>query len=259
MDKKYKTGLALSGGGVKGLAHAGAMKALEEHGIKPDIISGTSAGAIAGALYCAGYTPDQICTLFKKKDFNDFVEFTLPKSGLFATTGFVKFLEEHIEYENLEDLPIPLLVTTTNLDKGSSVTFTKGKLSRTVMASACIPVIFTPVEIENEKYVDGGIFKNFPVSPLRNLCEQVIGINASPLVTEKYSNNIVSIAERSYHFMFRANTLEDKKLCDILVEVESVMQYKTFDLKKVDIIYEQGYLATMEALKNLDYSQQNPI
>jgi NTE family protein len=256
MGKKYKTGLALSGGGVKGLAHAGALKALEEYGIRPDIISGTSAGAIAGALYCAGYTPDQICTLFKKKDFNDFVEFILPKSGLFATTGFVKFLEEHIEYENLEDLPIPLLVTATNLDKGRSVTFSKGKLSRIVMASACIPVIFTPVEIEKEKYVDGGIFKNFPVSPLRNLCEQVIGINASPLVTEKYSNNIVSIAERSYHFMFRANTLEDKKLCDILVEVESVMQYKTFDLKKVDVIFEQGYLATKKALKNLDNFQQ---
>ncbi len=84
MNKKHKTGLALSGGGVKGFAHAGAIKAMEEKGIYPDIISGTSAGAIVGALYSAGYSPDEICSLFKQKDFNDFVEITLPKSGLFC-------------------------------------------------------------------------------------------------------------------------------------------------------------------------------
>jgi len=250
MTKKFKIGLALSGGGVKGLAHAGALKAMEENGIKPDIISGTSAGAIAGALYSAGNSPDQIKELFKKKDFNDFVEFVLPKSGLFATSGFTKFLEDNVGYKNLQDLPIPLLVTATNLDKGESVLFSKGNLAQIVMASACIPVIFTPVEINKEKYVDGGIFKNFPVSPLKDLCDNIVGVNASPLVTEKYSNNIVSIAERSYHFMFRANTLEDKKLCDVLIEVESVMQYKTFDLKKVDIIFEQGYLSAKKALEN---------
>jgi NTE family protein len=250
MSKKHKIGLALSGGGVKGFAHAGAIKAMEEKNIHPDIISGTSAGAIVGALYSAGYSPDEICSLFKQKDFNDFVEITLPKSGLFATEGFLKFLRQSIEYENLEELPIPLVVTSTNLDKGVSVTFDNGNIAERVMASACIPVIFKPVIIDGNKYVDGGIFKNFPVSPIRDSCQFVIGVNASPLTTEKYSDNIVAIAERSYHFMFKANTLGDKAMCDIVVEVENVMQYKIFDLKKVDIIFEQGYLAMKKALEN---------
>ena len=108
---------------------------------------------------------------------------------------------------------------------------------------------FNPIEINGHLYADGGIFKNFPVSIIRDQCKKVIGINASPLVTEKYSKNIVGIAERTYHFMFRANTMEDKRMCDILVEVESVMQFKTFDLNKVDIIFQMGYEAMSSELK----------
>jgi len=249
MAAKYNIGLALSGGGVKGFAHAGALMALEEEGIKPDIISGTSSGAVVGALYSAGHSPVDICNLFKNKEFNDFVEFTIPKSGIFSTAGFLKFLKDNIKYKNLEDLPIPLFVVATNLDIGESMIFREGELHKRVMASACVPVLFNPIDINGVKYVDGGIFKNFPVSPIREICNTVIGINASPLVSEKYSKNIVGIAERSYHFMFRANTIEDKRMCDVLVEVESVMQYRTFDLNKVDVIFWQGYQKMKEELK----------
>ena len=246
--KKYKLGLALSGGGVKGFAHAGALKAMEERGLRPDIIAGTSAGAIVGALYSAGHSPDHICELFKNKDFNHFVELNIPKNGLFRTTGFLKFLKDNIKMKNFEELPIPLYVVATNLDEGRSVVFSEGELHRKVMASSCIPVIFNPIEIDGINYADGGIFNNFPVSVIRESCERIIGINASPLIAEKYSKNIVGIAERTYHFMFRANTVEDKRLCDILVEVESAMQFKTFDLKKVDVIFQMGYEAMIKAL-----------
>lgn len=248
--KKYSIGLALSGGGVKGFAHAGALQALEEEGIKPDIISGTSAGAIVGALYSSGISPKDICKIFSDKDFNDFIELNIPKSGLFGTSGFIKFLKENIKFQNLEELPIPLKIVATDLDNGKSVVFDKGNLHHRVMASACVPIIFTPVDIDGTKYVDGGIFKNFPVSTIRDECDCIIGINASPLVSEKYSKNIVGIAERSYHFMFRANTIEDKRMCDILCEVESVMQFKTFDLKRVKTIYEMGYSAMQKSIKD---------
>lgn len=248
-----KIGVALSGGGAKGFAHAGALKALEEIGIKPHIISGTSAGAVVGALYSHGLTPDDILMLFKNKDYNDFLELNIPTSGLFSTGKFISFLEKEISTKRLEDLPIPLYVTTTNLDRGISETFCSGNLHKIVMASACIPVLFTPVTIDGERYVDGGIFKNLPVSPIVDKCDLIIGINASPLITESYNNNILSIAERSYHFMFRANTIADKALCDILVEVQSVMQYGTYDLKKVEIIFEKGYNETIEIIKqNID-------
>ncbi len=249
-EKKYKLGLALSGGGVKGFAHAGALKAMEEFGMRPDVISGTSAGAIVAALYSAGHSPTEICSLFKSKYFNSFVEFNIPKNGLFGISGFLKFLKENIKFKSFEEMPIPIFVVATDLDNGRSVTFSSGELlHKKIIASACVPVIFNPIEIDGIHYVDGGIFKNFPVSVIREECDSVIGINASPLSAERYSKNIVGVAERTYHFMFRANTIEDKKLCDVLVEVESAMQFKTFDLKKVDIIFDMGYQAMKSAIE----------
>ncbi len=100
------------------------------------------------------------------------------------------------------------------------------------MASACVPVFFKPIEIEGVRYVDGGLFMNFPVSVIRKECDRVIGINVSPMLTDKYSTSIIGVAERTYHFVFRANTIIEKKLCDILVEVEEAMQFKAFDLAK---------------------------
>lgn len=245
---KYSIGLVLSGGGVKGFAHAGALKALEERGIIPDIIAGTSAGAVVAALYAGGNSPHKIVELFNDRAFNNLVELNIPKNGFFKPTGFIQLLKANIKARTFEELSIPIKVVSTNLDDGRYEVFSKGELIKKVTASACVPIIFNPMEINGKLYADGGIFKNFPVSIIRNECKIIIGINASPLVTEKYSKNIIGIAERSYHFMFRANTLEDKKMCDILVEVESAMQFKTFDLDKVEVIFQMGYDAMSIAL-----------
>ena len=249
MKKKYKLGLALSGGGVKGFAHAGALKALEEFGYKPDIISGTSAGAVAGALYVAGYTPKEICDLFKNKSFSNFTNITIPTSGLFSPAKFVDFLKQKITYANIEDLPIPMRIVATDLDAGKIKVFTEGSLAERVMASATVPVVFPPTVIDDVHYVDGGIFCNFPVDVIRQDCEKVIGINVSPLVPTQYKQTIIEIALRSYNFMFRANTKEDGMLCDILVELPDVLQYDMFDLDAIDEIYRMGYHETKLALQ----------
>lgn len=249
MKKKYKLGLALSGGGVKGFAHAGALKALEEFGYKPDIISGTSAGAVAGALYVAGYSPKEICDLFKNKSFSNFTNITIPTSGLFSPAKFVDFLKQKITYSNIEDLPIPMRIVATDLDAGKIKVFTEGSLAERVMASATVPVVFPPTVIDDVHYVDGGIFCNFPVDVIRQDCEKVIGINVSPLVPTQYKQTIIEIALRSYNFMFRANTKEDGMLCDILVELPDVLQYDMFDLDAIDEIYRMGYHETKLALQ----------
>lgn len=249
MKKKYKLGLALSGGGVKGFAHAGALKALEEFGYKPDIISGTSAGAVAGALYVAGYSPKEICDLFKNKSFSNFTNITIPTSGLFSPAKFVDFLKQKITYTNIEDLPIPMRIVATDLDAGKIKVFAEGSLAERVMASATVPVVFPPTVIDDVHYVDGGIFCNFPVDVIRQDCEKVIGINVSPLVPTQYKQTIIEIALRSYNFMFRANTKEDGMLCDILVELPDVLQYDMFDLDAIDEIYRMGYHETKLALQ----------
>ena len=244
---KYKIGLALSGGGAKGFAHIGAIKALEELGIKPDIISGTSAGSVVGALYASGLTPDEILDLFVDKDFGDFTEFAILSGGVFKPSKFISFLKKHLKISTFEELKIPLRVVATDLDNGKSVSFKSGSLAERVMASCCVHVVFSPIEIDGIHYVDGGLFKNFPVSTIRDECDFIIGINVSPIISLEYKKSIVHVAERSYQFVFKANTVEDKRLCDILVEIDEALQYNTFDLKNVKEIYDIGYTSVKEA------------
>lgn len=247
--KPYRLGVALSGGGVKGFAHAGALKALEEFGYKPDIIAGTSAGSVAGALYAAGYAPSEICDMFKKKGFANFTQLTIPTAGLFNPTKFVSFMRSKIAYKNIEDLPIPLRIVATDLDHGHRTVFTQGSLPERIMASSNVPIVFPPMEIEGIHYIDGGVFCNFPVDVIRDECDMVIGINVSPLVPTQYKQTISDIATRAYNFMFRANTKEAGKLCDILVEMPDVLNYDMFDLDAVDEIFKLGYHETKMVLQ----------
>lgn len=243
----YKLGLALSGGGAKGFAHIGVFKLLEECGLMPDVIVGTSAGALMGALFADGYSADEITDLFTEREFSEFAQFQIPKSGLFDSTRFRHFLKRHLRAKNIEDLKIPLIVMATDLDHGESHEFTSGPIVEAVTASCSIPIIFSPVTIDGIHYVDGGLFHNFPVSIIRGMCERVIGVNVSPLVPQKYKQTIFHIAERSYHYMFRANTLEDREMCDVLIEAEEFDMYKTFDLENVSQIVGIGYDAAVRA------------
>jgi len=246
--KKYKLGLALSGGGARGFAHPGAIKAIEDFGLKPDIISGTSAGALAGVLYADGYAPEEIIKLFVGKELREFADIQVPVAAIFGTSGFKRFLKKHLHAKNFEDLSIPVKVVATDLDEGKSVVFDKGPIIDPVVASCSIPIVFNPVVIDGVNYVDGGIFKNFPVSTIRSLCDQIIGINVSPLVHKKYKKTIMSIAERSYHYMSRTNTLLDRTLCDILVEITDLAYFKTFDLINSEKIFKLGYSSSQKAL-----------
>lgn len=239
--KKYHLGLSLSGGGAKGFAHCGALQAMEEFGLRPEVIAGTSAGAIVGALYAAGNSPADIAKMFMGKDFSNFVNFMIPKAGFFDHSPFMDFLSENLHVKTFEELSIPLHVVASDLDNGKSMVFSSGELTRCILASCSIPIIFNPVEIDGIHYVDGGLFRNFPVVPIREMCETIIGINVSPLIPTEYKQNLIQIAQRSYHFMFKANSIEDKLLCDILCEVDEARQYSTFDLENIDKIYKVGY------------------
>lgn len=245
----YKLGLALSGGGAKGFAHIGVFKLLEECGLMPDVIVGTSVGALMGALFADGYSADEIKELFSGREFSEFAQLQLPKSGLFDSKRFRHFLRRHLRAKTFEELKTPLIVMATDLDNGESHEFRSGPIVEAVTASCSIPIIFSPVVINGVHYVDGGLFHNFPVSIIRDSCERVIGVNVSPLVSQKYKQTIFHIAERSYHYMFRANTMEDREMCDVLIEAEEFGMYKTFDLENVDQISKIGYSAAVRAFE----------
>lgn len=244
-----KLGLALSGGGAKGFAHIGVFKMLEECALMPDIIAGTSVGALMGALFADGYRADELQELFTGREFSEFAQLQIPKSGLFDSKRFRYFLKRHLRAKNIEDLQIPMVIMATDLDNGVSHAFRQGPIVEVVTASCSIPIIFSPVVIGGVHYVDGGLFHNFPVSIIREECERVIGVNVSPLVPQKYKQTIFHIAERSYHYMFRANTLEDREMCDVLIEAEEFGLYKTFDLENVEQIARIGYMAAARAFE----------
>ncbi len=246
--KPYHFGLALSGGGARGFAHVGALKFLDEIGVHPDIISGTSAGSLIGVLYADGYTPDEIIDLFSSLNFSDLAEITIPRSGFFKITRFRNFLKKVLHARYLEDLAIPVVVTTTDLDHGQSKIFATGPIIDIVCASCSIPVLFSPVIIDSVHYVDGGVLRNLPVTPIRPFCDIVMGVNVNPLVAKEYKKTIIGIAERSYGFIFKSNTLADIKLCDILVQTEEIVEYNIFDIERLREIAACGYRDTQKVM-----------
>lgn len=249
----YKLGIALSGGGAKGFAHLGVLEALNEKGLYPEVISGTSAGAFAGVLYADGYTPKEIISFFQKKVFREFAEFAIPHGGFFKSEGFRSFLKKHLRSKSFEDLKIPLHVVATDIEHGDSHVFSTGTLIPSVIASCSVPIIFRPVEINEHYYVDGGLFKNFPVSTIRKECKKIIGVNVSPLMKSEYKSSIKYIAERSFHYMSVSNTLLDRNLCDYLIESDALFKYSMFDLEHVEEIYQAGYELATEFLEaNMD-------
>ena len=249
--KPYKIGLALSGGGAKGFAHLGVFKLLEESGLKPDIISGTSAGSLMGVLFADGYSADEIKNMFIGREFSEFAQLQIPKSGLFNYDRFQEFLKRHLRSKRIEDLPIPTVIVATDLDRGCSHEFRSGPIVAAVTASCCMPIVFSPVLINGVHYVDGGLFRNFPVSTIRDECEYVIGVNVSPLIPQRYKQTLLHIAERTYHYVFKANAIEDRELCDILIEAKEVGLYKTFDLENINLISEIGYEAAVKAFQKV--------
>ena len=222
---KYNIGYALSGGFIKGFAHLGIMQALHEHGIRPEILSGVSAGALAAVFYADGKEPYHIVEL--------------------------DFLNSNLESKTIEELKIPTIITATDLDHGRIVSFKKGKIAERLAASCCMPILFAPIRINNTYYVDGGILMNLPVSPIRKECEKVIALNVDPLVADEYSKNVVSIALRAYHFIFQANTLPQKGIADLLIESYGLEEYSNRELERAEEIFEKGYNTATELLDRL--------
>lgn len=252
---QYNLGIALSGGGVKGFAHVGALQALTEAGVRPDIIAGTSAGSLAGSLFADGYSPEEILKLFDDKGFKHFAEFTMWKGGLFKSDKFQHFLNHHLRAKKFEDLKIPLKIVTTNLENGKTVIFDKGPIIPAILASCAFPIVFTPVKIENQHYIDGGLLKNFPVSIIKNECKYTIGINITPITQEEYRNSMLYVAERTFHYASIANTIPDRKLCDILVEPKKVSKFRMFNLDHIDEIYQIGYDSLRESFDKKKYTE----
>ncbi|MEA2041635.1 MAG: patatin-like phospholipase family protein [Bacteroidota bacterium] len=246
--KKYKYGLVLGGGGTRGFAHLGVLKALRERGIIPDIISGASAGSIVGALIADGKTEDEAFEFFKKKSIFEFSKFRFPRQGFFSLSGLRKNLEEFLSVHNIEDLSIPLYISVSNLYTGKAEYLNSGSVSDTVVASSSIPVLFTPVTIKNELYVDGGLVDNLPLKPLKDICEYIIVVSLIPVNENHKVNGIRSIISRIAEMVTNNNLNNEKADADLIIEPPELSKYEYLSSKRADKVFEIGY----EYTKNIE-------
>lgn len=249
---KYGLGLALSGGSIKGFAHLGVLKRMGELGLQPEIIAGTSAGSLMGALYADGYQPEEILELFDDRGFTTMTRLKPLGGGVFDTSKFESFLRSHLRHERIEDLPLPMRIVATDLDGGKQHIFTEGPLAKCITASCSIPVLFNPTEIEGTSYIDGGIFRNFPASVLRPDCDLVLGVHLNPAQPSEYKQTIMSVAERSWQLIFRQNAQYDRQLCDIIIEPQEAIDVAMFDVTSSRVIMQLGYDLASQVLDSSD-------
>ncbi|MDE6309064.1 MAG: patatin-like phospholipase family protein [Muribaculaceae bacterium] len=254
-QRAQSIGVAFSGGGARGFAHAGALKALEELGIKPSIVAGVSAGAVIAALYSAGVKPEAMIDVFAEVKFSTSCELALRGGGLFKIDRFIKFLETQLRgFKNIEDLPIPTHICATDFDNDRPVVFTKGKIAQRVGASCSIPILFKPMMIDGVNYVDGGVLRNLPAWAIREHCDKLIGINCSPMGDqEPHVGSIIDVAQHAYNLMSKQNVKVDAAMCDLVVETRDIAHYRVFNMKEINKVYSSGYAAMMQAARSTDW------
>lgn len=256
--RPYRLGVALSGGGARGFAHAGALMAIEEAGLKPDVIAGVSAGSVIAVLYAAGMKPLDMAQLFAKASVRDFVDLSLGHGGFLRMDNFAKFILSAIPgYRKLEDLRIPTFIGVTDLDHGRSAVFSSGAIGPRMMASCSIPIVFRPVTIDGVNYVDGGVLRNHPAWIIRDKCETLIGVNVSPLLEDRKCKSVTEVALRTYNLMAKANQSRDMDMCDVSVSTPDITHYAAFSLKRIKNSFMSGYIHTRRALR--DAGMWNPV
>ena len=253
-DKKYKTGLVLSGGGARGFAHLGVLQALNEAGIFPDIISGTSAGALVGVLYADGYTPREILAIMNWASRFDFMRPAMPREGLLQINGIIKILKANLRAKTFEELRIPLFVSATDLNNGKSVYFSEGYLIEPVIASASIPVLFQPVKIGKISYVDGGVLDNLPIRPIENSCNVIIGSFVNPIGYVEKVSGLIGIAERTFMLSMSKDVLEKAKRFDLFIAPPELRNYGFLNPDKTQEVFDLGYFATKKKLNEIDFA-----
>ncbi len=251
IEKRDNLGLVLGGGGARGFAHLGVLKAMEELGIKPDIISGTSCGSIVGAMYASGLSSKECLDFFLKEKLYSLVRPTLSKKGLMVMTGFEAKLENYISAKTFEDLKIPLIITASDINGGVPVHFKEGLLVEKIIASSSVPIVFVPKEIDGIDYVDGGLFMNLPVRPIRDLCKTIIAVEINAIDTHEKVHNMMEMATRSFNLGVEGNTYKDRELADILIVPDNMTRYNMLNMDHAQEIVEKGYKIAKKKLMQL--------
>lgn len=258
-----KVGIVLSGGGIRGIAHLGVLKAFKDKGLRIDHITGTSAGAIAGALYANDVDPFEALRIFQKTPLLRLLKFAIGRPALLNLEKSYNVFKEYLPHDSFEMLKIPLTITATNFYEGKLTYFNEGPLIMKVLASGCIPGIFNPILIDEILYVDGGVLNNFPVEPLLKNCDFIIGSSCNHLPIINKLRNMKHVIERAATLSINHDMEEKRKCVDVLVEPFGLGETGIFEISKSEEVFWIAHEETLkkiqenEDLKNLIDTSQN--
>lgn len=291
-DKKSpKVGLVLSGGGAKGLAHIGALKIIEEAGVKVDYIGGTSMGAIVGALYASGYSAQQLDSIFRSTDFTDLIQDNVPRSAKTfyekedseryalslpfenfkvtfpqAISGgqniynlLVQLLYHVKDVQDFRKLPTPFLCVATNVETGEEVLLDKGYLPEAIVASGTFPSLFEPAEIDGQILIDGGVVNNYPINQVKAMgADIIIGVDVQhDLATRESLSSATEILLQINNYRTVNDMKKKSKETDLYIRPD-IDEFSVIAFDKGKQILKSGEAAAqnkMDELKQIAQSQ----
>lgn len=213
-----KIALVLGGGAARGFAHIGVIKALEAQGIVPDIIVGTSAGSVVGALYAAGYSGFELQKMAMQMDENQVSDWSLPNRGVIKGDALQDFINNAVKYRTLEKMKKTFAVVATDLHSGEMVVFRSGNTGMAVRASSSVPGIFQPVSINGHEYVDGGLVSPVPVRVARSLgADFVIAVDISVKPQNNNTDSSIEVMLQTFTIMQQSISRSELLEADIVI------------------------------------------
>lgn len=240
-------GFVLSGGGARGIAHLGVLKALDELGLRPGRIAGTSAGAIAAAMTAAGYSPDEVLEILQTTSLMRFMRPAFNRMGFLKMDRLEALYQKYLPDDSFESLKVPVTIAATDLLEGRTIYFNSGSLIRPLMASCCLPGIFEPILHQKRLYVDGGVLNNMPLDPLEDCCDLFVGSHVNPFgITERPITSIKAVMERSMYLAINKSSQQQFAKFHLLIEPPELKNYTVLDVRKAREIFRIGYLHTLK-------------
>jgi len=250
--KPLRVALALGGGGARGFAHLGVLKMLDALGLKPDLVVGTSAGSVAGALYAAGYNGFDLQKMAFELDRATVADWSMFGKGLIRGEALQAFINKAAGQRSIEQLPIPFACVAARLDTGNAVLFQRGNLGQAVRASSSVPGVFQPVAIGGIEYVDGGLVSPVPIRFARQLgADIVIAVDVSTPPNPAPSEGKLDVLMRTFDIM--GQSIRDAELpqADVVIRPDLRRVTSTdFEAKQMAILEgERAALAAMPQIR----------
>ena len=249
--KLPRIGLALGGGAARGFAHIGVIQVLEENGIKPDLVAGTSAGSLVAALYASGKSGVELGSLAQSMDESAITDWTFPGRGLLRGEALARYVREQTGAKLIEQMPTPLGIVATDLNSGQPILFQRGDTGEAVRASSAVPAVFRPVAIGGHEYVDGGLVAPVPVRFARQMgAELVIAVDISTAPEGNNTGDPMHMLLQTFAIMSRSINNFELREADVVLRPKLVgVSSADFGARKQAI--QAGRAAALAALSDL--------